>query len=289
MSRRMRLAALAWALAGCGNHRLDLGIALATNTCTVPVPAGGSILYQVAIDGPADGGGSSSLCGGCLAVPNGLADANAIVTFLRANAPSCPNVKPNSQLQVALTAWKVPSCTDGQPSTRAFCAESQPVLVPDGHADATASLMFTCDPSCGSNVAPPDGGACVSGCPAAACSPCCTDSYSGSADSNQSCPSGCSCVLSCSGPSNCHFSCAANATCTASADNADNGMLDCAAGASCQLQCGDNIGNDCRLNCNGGACLVSCGMNANNCQLNGCGGAVTSCPGNVKVCGRSCP
>jgi hypothetical protein len=287
--RRLYLAAIALALVGCGNHSLDLALGLATDTCTVPVPAGGSILYQIAIEGPVDGGGASSLCGGCLAVPNALADSNAILMFLRANAPACANVKPNSSIQIALTAYKVPACTDGQPSTRAFCAQSPSLPIPDGHADAVVSATLTCDPTCGANLTPPGTGQCVSGCAPSACSPCCTDSYSGNGDSNQTCPSGCSCALSCTGPSSCHFSCPTGSTCTASADNANMASVDCSSGATCQLKCGNNVGNSCTLNCNNASCLIDCGMNVDNCTINNCSGAVMNCPGNVKVCGRACP
>ena len=285
-----RLLALSLVLVGCGDHHVDLSLALATSSCTVPVPAGGSILYQVGINDAADGG-ASSLCGGCLAVPAALADANAIVAFLRANAPACTNVRPGSQLRIALTAWKVPGCSDSQSATRVFCSQSQPVVLPNGHADATLSVALSCDPSCGANVTPPGMGTCVSGCLASACSPCCTDSYSGSSDSSQACPAGCSCGLSCTGPNRCHFSCAASTTCTASADNGGDGVLDCVAGASCQLKCGNNLDGNCTLNCNGGTCLVDCGSNGNGgtCSLNNCAGTITSCPGNVKVCGRPCP
>jgi hypothetical protein len=285
--RRLRLAALALALVGCGDHRLDLAVTLASDSCTVPVPAHGSILYQLAIEGPVDGG-TSTLCGVCLEVPNALPDAPAIVTFLRANAPACANITPNSQLQLRLTAWKVPSCADGQPPTRVFCSQSPSVAVPDGHADAVIPVPLTCDPTCGANLVPAGTGGCVNGCTASACSPCCTDSYSGSADSNQSCPSGCSCALSCSGPNTCHFSCTAGTTCAASANNANDAVVDCASGATCQLKCGNNLGDTCTLNCNNASCLLDCGMNGNSCDLK-CPGTVTSCPGNVKVCGRSCP
>jgi hypothetical protein len=95
--------------------------------------------------------------------------------------------------------------------------------------------------------------------------------------------------LSCSGPNNCHFSCAGSSTCSASADNANAGVVDCSAGASCQLKCGNNLSDNCTLNCNGGACLIDCGTSGGNCNLSGCSGGVTNCPGNVKVCGRACP
>jgi hypothetical protein len=288
MRSRLVLAALSFALIGCGNRHLDLALALASNTCTVPVPAGGSILFQLAIEDPSDAGaGTSSFCGGCLTVTDALPDTNAIVAFLRAKAPACADVKPNSQIQIALTAFKVAACMDGQPSTRVFCAQSQMLPIPDGHADAVVAAALSCDPTCGANVTPPtDMGQCVTGCVASACAPCCTDTYTGSNDSNQTCPSGCTCGESCSGANSCHFTCSANATCTASADNTDTGVMDCSPGSTCQLKC-TNIGDHCTLNCNNASCLIDCGSSS--CNLSNCSGAVTSCPNNVKVCGRPCP
>jgi hypothetical protein len=147
---------LSIALVACGDHRLDLYLALASDSCTVPVPAGGSILYQMTMGDAvnATNGDAGSSCGACLAVPNALPDSNAILAFLRANVPPCPNVHPNSQLQVALTAWSVPSCPGVQSSTRAFCSQSQSVTLPDGHGDAVVSVVLTCNPSCSSMCMP---------------------------------------------------------------------------------------------------------------------------------------
>jgi hypothetical protein len=154
--RIARAVVLALSLAGsasCGNHQLSLSMALASDSCTVPVPAGGSILYQVtAADTPGDGGTISTFCGGCLAVPGMLADSNAILDFLRANAPTCSGVKANTSLRVALTAWSVPGCPDGAPTQRVFCSQSPPVTLPDGHSDAVVSVVITCDPTCGGST-----------------------------------------------------------------------------------------------------------------------------------------
>jgi hypothetical protein len=134
-------------MAGCADHTLDLSIALATDSCDIPVPAGGSVLYQVTGGAPADGGASTSFCGGCLPVTAALADANGILDFLRATAPSCQGIKPNTSLRVTLTAYSSPGCND--PTARVFCSASPPVTLPDGHADAVVSVTLTCDPGCG--------------------------------------------------------------------------------------------------------------------------------------------
>lgn len=127
---------------------------------------------------------------------------------------------------------------------------------------------------------------------AAACAPCCQESYSGSTDSTQTCPSGasCNCQFGCSGPNNCTIHCNASSTCTAAANNCNSAALDCQAGATCWLQCGNTVSNNCSVNYNGSASVrVDCGTNVNSCQINGCPTTVTNCPGNVKVCGRACP
>jgi hypothetical protein len=56
------------------------------------------------------------------------------------------------------------------------------------------------------------------------------------------------------------------------------------------LVCGDNISNNCTLNCSSTAsCRIDCGTHGNNCQLNNCPVTVTNCPNStVKVCGRTC-
>jgi hypothetical protein len=142
----VRLACLSLvAAAGCANHELDLSLALATDSCTTPVPAGGSLLYQITGEA-GDASTTTSMCGGCLAVPATLADANAILGFLRTNAPTCPGVKPSSSLRVNITGYSAPGCAD--PTTRVFCSQSPTVTLPDGHADAVVQVTLTCDPTC---------------------------------------------------------------------------------------------------------------------------------------------
>jgi hypothetical protein len=149
--RSLRVIGLVLALAaGCADHRLDLSLALASDSCTTPVPAGGSILYQVTA-GPASDGGPS-FCGGCLPVGTTLADADGILAFLRATAPACNGVKPGTSLRVALTAFAMPGCPDG--STRLFCSQSPSVTLPDGTSDAVVSVTLTCDSTCSGGCKP---------------------------------------------------------------------------------------------------------------------------------------
>ncbi len=135
-------ALVALAAAGC-DRRLDLALALATDSCTAPVPAGGSIYYELS----AVSGGARTVCGGCLPVSATLDGAEAIANFLRANAPLCTGVKPGAAMVVKLTAWSAGSCPEA-PAPRLFCSESQPVTLPDGRDDAVVVAVLTCNIMC---------------------------------------------------------------------------------------------------------------------------------------------
>jgi hypothetical protein len=132
-------------LAGC-EHHLDLSLALATDSCNVTVPAGGSIFYETTSGGPADAGARSS-CGGCLPVSQSLAGPDAITAFLRAYAPACSGVAAGSSLVVRLTGFAAAACPD-PPAPRLFCSASSPVTLPDGHDDAVAVVVLTCNTAC---------------------------------------------------------------------------------------------------------------------------------------------
>jgi hypothetical protein len=137
------------AFGGCA-RRLDLSLALASDSCTIIVPAGGSILYETST---ARGDAGRAFCGGCLAVGTQLDSHGAIASFLRTNAPSCAGVEPASQLVVRVTAWSVPGCPE-PPAPRLFCAESQPVTLPDGREDAVVVAVLTCDATCSTTCKP---------------------------------------------------------------------------------------------------------------------------------------
>ena len=130
-------------LAGC-QRQLDLSLALSTDSCTISVPAGGSIEYHLATS-------SGSFCGGCLAVTNALAP-DEVVPFLKTHAPAC-TISPNARLTVQLTAWSSANCPE-DPSTRLYCSSSQPLTIPDGHDDAVAVAVLTCDPMCSGTCKP---------------------------------------------------------------------------------------------------------------------------------------
>jgi hypothetical protein len=88
VSARAAFIALALALAACGPHRLDLVITIDAASCTLNVPAGGSVLYQVEANGSGLSGGGS-FCGGCLPVDNAISGPDAMVASLRTAAPAC--------------------------------------------------------------------------------------------------------------------------------------------------------------------------------------------------------
>jgi hypothetical protein len=109
----------------------------------VSVPAGGSIAFEVSANGiPLDDAGTSAFCGACLAVPSALDGADAVLAFLRANAPRCPGVQRDSAMLVRVTGYASPQCA-GAPT---LCSQSPAVAVPDGTTDAQLAAPLTCRP-----------------------------------------------------------------------------------------------------------------------------------------------
>jgi hypothetical protein len=139
--------------AGCGDRRLDLALALASDSCKIPVPAGGSIMYQLTSAPSGVDSGASAVCGTCLPVGAALADAGALLSFLRANAPACIGIRPDSDLRVALTAYDAGACSDGS-GKRLFCSQSATVPLPDGRQDALVALTLTCQATCAGGCQP---------------------------------------------------------------------------------------------------------------------------------------
>jgi hypothetical protein len=139
-------------LGSCGPRQLALDLTVDTNACAPSLPAGGSILYQVTANGSVGDGGSGSFCGQCLAVTSPISGGDALLAFLRQQAPSCAGVHPGTLLGVRLSAWSVPDC----PSTTSvgFCVEGPTVLVPDGTSDGAVSLALTCHPQCAMSCVP---------------------------------------------------------------------------------------------------------------------------------------
>jgi hypothetical protein len=144
--------ALALALvAGCGERQLDIALTVDASGCTLSVPAGGSLLYQVEANGGGSGGGGS-FCGGCLAVSTAIADPATLTAFLRASAPACGGVHPGTTLGVRITGWSAAGCPAA--TAPSFCAEGPSQLVPDGTSNETLTLPLTCSAQCSATCMP---------------------------------------------------------------------------------------------------------------------------------------
>jgi hypothetical protein len=98
------------------------------------------------------------------------------------------------------------------------------------------------------------------------------------------CDPGCSCAATCT-DKDCTPECrGAGTTCTVQGAGAMQLRVRCAEGAACEVSCGSP--DRCEIQCEGARCLLRC-EGARDCRLSGC--TPTVCPGNVLVCGRSCP
>jgi hypothetical protein len=135
---------LALLAAGCGDHTLGLALSFDPTCSTASVPAGGSIQYVITSSQTESDAGSGAFCGGCLAVGQALGSPDAILAFLRAQAPPCPGVHPGATLLVRLNAFGAGDCPAG--NLPLVCARSQAVPIPDGHADGTESAPLACTP-----------------------------------------------------------------------------------------------------------------------------------------------
>jgi hypothetical protein len=150
---RTTLLALLCAVAACGPRKLDVTLTIDTSGCTLSIPAGGSLLYQVAANGTVTAdGGPGSLCGGCLAVDTPINDADALVAFLRTHAPSCNGVHPGTTLAMRVTGWPVAGCPAG--NAPRFCADAPSQLVPDGTSDSTLAMQLVCMAQCSAVCVP---------------------------------------------------------------------------------------------------------------------------------------
>lgn len=145
---------LALALAGCGSRGLELTLTVDASGCTLSVPAGGSVLYQVEANGSVGSAdaGAGSFCGGCLAVSSAIDGPEALVALLRAQAPSCAGVHPGTTLAIRVTGWSSAGCPVA--SAGSFCADAPSQLVPDGTRDATLSFRLVCKPQCSATCTP---------------------------------------------------------------------------------------------------------------------------------------
>lgn len=148
-SARSAVLALALALCGgCGARALDVVLAIDPScSASVHVPAGGSIQVEVSIGDPdAPDGGTRQFCGGCLASPTAVDGNDALLAFLRKNAPPCAGVAPGSTLLVRVTGWSGAGCPTGNPPL--LCATSPAVVAPDGRSDGQLPATLSCPASC---------------------------------------------------------------------------------------------------------------------------------------------
>jgi hypothetical protein len=136
-------------VASCGPRHLDLTVTVDATGCTLSLPAGGSLLFQVEANGT---GASNSFCGGCLAVRSALNGADALVAFLRAQAPPCNGVQPATTLAIRVIGFTAGGCPTG--NAPSFCADAPSQLVPDGTHDGTLTFALSCKPQCASTCMP---------------------------------------------------------------------------------------------------------------------------------------
>jgi hypothetical protein len=139
-------------LVGCGPRTLDLTLSVDATACTLAVPAGGSVLYQVEANGSLTSDGGGSFCGGCLAATMPIASADALVAFLKAQAPGCAGVRPSTTLGVRVSGFAASGCPPGNAPT--FCAEAPTQLVPDGTRDSSLTFDLICKPTCSATCVP---------------------------------------------------------------------------------------------------------------------------------------
>jgi hypothetical protein len=140
------------AAGGCGPRALDVTLTIDATGCTLSVPPGGSLLYQVEANGTIVDGGPGSFCGGCLAVDSAITTSDQLIAFLRTHAPSCGGVHPNSTLAVRVTGWSAGGCPAANAAL--FCADAPSVLTPDGTSNTTLTLKLVCKPACSAVCVP---------------------------------------------------------------------------------------------------------------------------------------
>ena len=227
-----------------------------------------------------------------LGVP--LVERTAVVGFLPGRTLLLPVFLARSCIAVR--------CANGFTCTRDGCvAEAVDVTlllpVPPGGeltVDAGEPALRDGGPT---DAEPPDGGTTM-------CGPPMRDCLDGT---TCECGDACRCEPRCERGQDCDVTCGASATCAVEAREAANAVLRCEDDADCTfdardasnatISCGDRTTcavdcervSNCFVACTGSAsCTVAC-RNASNCSFTECGGATTSCPGDVIACGTACP
>jgi|GEM_PF-1931793 len=141
---------------------------------------------------------------------------------------------------------------------------------------ACGSMGYPCDRMCAEGASCACGGSC-------ACDIRCTRGD----DCATECLGSSQCAIDAKMTSNATLVCGSDAICDIDARNASNVDLACADRASCAVDC-TGVSN-CFVACTGSAtCTVDC-TSTSNCRFTACGGAMSSCPGDVIVCNTACP
>jgi serine/threonine-protein kinase len=112
----------------------------------------------------------------------------------------------------------------------------------------------------------------------------------GGGDCDLRCPDdGCVCTLDCAGTSGtCKPRCAGSGRCSIDCAGVNNCEPECKGPSDCEIDC--TGANNCdKVRCNDGAtCTLHC-SGADDCKFDRCNWGVTSCPGEILVCGGPCP
>jgi hypothetical protein len=145
--RRLAVALATLAL-GCSPHTLDLGFTI-DSSCSISVPAGGSLLYELVTDGK-DGGASPRQCGACIPVSTAIADVPTLLGVLRAQAPTCA-IERSTSFTARVTAFTDPDCP-GTTVLASLC--SAPVRAGSGHDDQSSKVPLTCGNACNTSCVP---------------------------------------------------------------------------------------------------------------------------------------
>lgn len=207
-------------------------------------------------------------------------------------------------------------CGDGTcagSETPASCSDDCPDVCGDSLCTGSET-RDTCPADCSTCAACTTSGPCSDSCATSCTLPTCTDSCACALDCSEatgSCTTQANdtsvATIDCTNAVDCNTECRADSYCSISCVNAQSCQIECNMNSSCGVDCtgGTCDGLDCRntaqckLDCtsascdgllclNSAECLVNC-TGASACNFAMCGGAETSCPGNIIVCNRPCP
>jgi hypothetical protein len=137
---------LGLALSACGPHTLDLNLSIAAD-CSFSIAGGGSLLYEVVIDGT-DGGTAPRVCAACIPVSAPIGDAKALMTVLHASAPAC-QISPGGTLRVRLTSFDAAACmAPTGTSVGRLCGVSGAIKAGSGQGDQQSMQQVSCAVGC---------------------------------------------------------------------------------------------------------------------------------------------